>query len=153
MHQYIFLSPQNSVFHTIIVKSMPGFTLGFYFSEVHNYKNLLSIQLSIHNCKYRHFQLLKILGSLLFMSDILLYLWCRLTAAQDTELSSSISVHGHSKIGKKTLLPILEIWVSKNHLPTTKEYWKNHLHSFFVAIRFQHHIIFQHLSVWGAGEA
>lgn len=92
-----FSSPQNSVFHTIIVESMSTFTLRFYFSEVHNYKNLLQIQLSIHNCKYRCFQPIKTLGSLLFMPDVPLYLWCGLTAAQDTEHSSPVSICGCSK--------------------------------------------------------
>lgn len=103
-----FSSPQNSVFHTIIVESTSSFTLRFYFSEVHNYKNLLQIQLSIHNCKYRHFQPIKTLGSLLFMPDVLLYLWYRPMVAQDTEFSYPASVRGYSKNWKENPFPLLK---------------------------------------------
>lgn len=53
MHQYTFLSPQNSVFHTIRVKTMPGFTPRVCFQEVHNYKNLLQTQLPTHSSSSR----------------------------------------------------------------------------------------------------
>lgn len=138
-----FSSPQNSVFHTIIVESMSTFTLRFYFSEVHNYKNLLQIQLSIHNCKYRCFQPIKTLGSLLFMPDVPLYLWCGLTAAQDTEHSSPVSICGCSKN-----------WKGNSHcwkLPAGNENAYNCLccgkkvHCFFAALRFRYPFIIQGL--------
>lgn len=35
-------------------ESVPRFTLRFYFSEVHNYKNCLQPQLPTHKCTSRH---------------------------------------------------------------------------------------------------
>lgn len=65
---------------------------------------------------------------MLFKSDILLYLWCGVTAAQDMQLSSSASVHGRHKIGKNPLFPIPERWVSCGswalRIPPPNKYWK-----------------------------
>lgn len=97
MHQHTFLSPQNSVFHTIIVTSVAGFTLRFHFSEVHNYEN--SPQLPAHTARTDNS---KSNEASVFKSAILLYLWCGL---QQHGMCSSPGLHLHTAVAKLETKP------------------------------------------------